>query len=249
MSRSPLYRDFDPSQRVLLGRVDEQRPPLLRQYDEIQIGVDYYGIVLPPEVEAYIRRIWAQVDALESALWAFFGKKYGLIKPPGGPGQPPTYKDTNWAEDDLKLAQSFDSWANGFKTFGRYYIEGDCGGKTGVSRSACMTSHAAWQWIASNSLAAYKECEAYEKQSTDWKNLLNKKGVEVTSADAHSAVTKLDIGGGIMSLAELAKWVVIGGVAYVGYKVAGNVRMTSKSKSDEIHDRAQTDAHETVKGT
>lgn len=234
--------------RIVIARnTDDSRVPLARDFREFEtvVGVDYYGVILPPEVEAYMLRLWAQINALENDLRTFFGKKYG-VSAAGTNTAPPTYSTpaSKWSPGDLQFAMDFDIWVNQYRQFARDYIDGKCRpDMNAVVFAACRDLHVAWQWAGSNSLNAYKQTEAYEKQYTDWQAKAKAIGVTVIAPDAKSAVTKLDLGKGLEGVGDILKLVVIGGIVYVGYQVFKTVAPSRSSSMSDEKLVEKTDAH------
>lgn len=196
--------------------------------DTTVVGLDYYGVILPPEVEGYMLRVWAEVNALENDLRTHFGKKYG-VESLGTDTEPPKYKTPaeKWQASDLQFAQNFDVWVLGYRRFARNYIEGSCGEQLEPMKTSCKAAHLAWQWVGSNSLTAYKETEAYEKQIADWQKIAKDNGVTVIGPTPASAVTKLDLS----DISSVVKWGVVGALGYFAWSYA--TRPSAKSVSEK----------------
>lgn len=234
--------------REILPRGEEIRPPLTRDYTEFEtiIGLDYYGIVLPPDVEAYMLRLWAQINALENDLRVFYSTKYGATVP-GTDTAPPAYKTPpeKWEPSDLSFVQAFDKWVAGYRQFARDYIEGSCKPDMNpVLWAACRDAHVAWQWAGSNSLTVYKQTEAYEKQYTDWRAQTAARGIQINAPEAKDAVTKVDLKAAGDALGSVVKWATIGVLGFAAFKVyQGMAPAKRETKSEAEIDR---DAHKVV---
>ncbi len=197
---------------VLMRGVRTPRPALAR---EVVVGLDYYGIILPSEVEAFMTRLLVEVATFENDLASHFAGKYG---------ETPAAK---WESEDLQFFNNFRLWASQYREFANNYINGACRpDMPPVVKQACYAKHSAWQWVASNSLAAYKQTEAYEGQLSEWRKMAKERNVSVASPSPVSAVTKLPDGVG-SDIASIVKWVAIGAVGYMGLKVVLDLRRKS----------------------
>lgn len=229
--------------RGILPRGEEIRPPLARDYIEHEtiIGLDYYGVILPPDVEAYMLRLWAQVNALENDLRSHFSIKYGADGP-GTDTTPPKYKTLpeKWEPGDLSFAQDFDKWVAGYRKFAREYIDGSCTSDMNpIVWAACRDAHVVWQWAGNNSLNAYKQTEAYEKQYTDWRLQAIGRGMKVSAPEAKDAVTKVDLKTAGEQIGTIVKWAAIGVIGYAGYRIYTGMapaKREVKSDTEITHD-------------
>lgn len=189
--------------------------PVLGSYDDSTVvGLDYYGVILPPEVESKIGKINGEVDALENDLRTFFATKYGT-NPDKKPSEPGYYKTPadSWAAGDLQFAKDFDTWATNYRKWAGDYI-------------AMSTAE---KWILSNSLAAYKEAEGWEAQLAEWQKKAKTLGVNVTSPTPVSNVTKVDVA----EFGSAIKWIAIGVAAYLGIKVVSALPSSSTRREPE----------------
>ena len=194
MSRNYLPRDM----------IVVHRSPMSRNLSEVPhtvIGASYYGVILPPEVDAKMLQVWAGIDALELDVRAGLAKKYGLAVP-GGIGVPPTYKTPveKWEPLDLQRASNFDAWTAGTRKGIRAYVE----------------ASPAWKWVGSNSLAAYKQAESWEEDLTKWRSEWRNAGVGLTAPEPSvNAKANVDFG----AITDALKVAVLGLGIYAGYRV------------------------------
>lgn len=127
-----------------------------------KVGV-WYGVKLPADVIAYMGNVDAAVNANHTAIRLWFDTKYGRIV---RPNQFDTYV-TPPSEEDKMFLSSWGSFRDSWKKLFSDYSE----------------SGTLYQWLGSNSLAAYQEVEKYDIQNKEWsKKLVERGGVVVAPA-------------------------------------------------------------------